>query len=45
MEPNIGLVPNDRDAVAKLLNILLSDEYILLVKTKKLSLECYRHEF
>ena len=34
MEPNIGMVPNNRDAVAKLLNILLSDEYILLVKTK-----------
>lgn len=34
MQPNIGIVPNNRDAVAKLLNVLLSDEYILLVKTK-----------
>ena len=34
MEPNIGMMPNNRDASAKLLNILLSDEYILLIKTK-----------
>jgi starvation-inducible DNA-binding protein len=34
MEINIGIVANDRDAVAKSLNILLADEYILLFKTK-----------
>lgn len=34
MELNIGIVPNDRDAVAKSLNILLADEYMLLFKTK-----------
>ncbi len=34
MEPNIGIVPNNRAAVSKVLNTLLSDEYILLVKTK-----------
>ena len=34
MEPNIGMMGNNRDAVAKLLNILLSDEYVLLIKTK-----------
>jgi starvation-inducible DNA-binding protein len=34
MELNIGIMPNDRDAVCKLLNILLCNEYVLLVKTK-----------
>ena len=34
MEPNIGMMTNNRDAAAKLLNIVLSDEYVLLVKTK-----------
>ena len=34
MDINIGIVPNDRDAVAKALNILLADEYLLLFKTK-----------
>ncbi len=34
MDINIGIMPNNRDAVAKILNILLSDEYILLIKTK-----------
>ena len=34
METNIGMMPNNRDATAKLLNILLSDEYVLLIKTK-----------
>ncbi len=34
METNIGIMPNNRDAVSKLLNILLSDEYVLLIKTK-----------
>lgn len=34
MDINIGIMPNNRDAVTKILNILLSDEYILLIKTK-----------
>lgn len=34
MEINIGIVPNDRDAVAKALNILLADESLLLLKTR-----------
>lgn len=34
MDINIGIMPNNRDAVAKLLNILLADEYVLLIKTK-----------
>ena len=34
MEVNIGILPNNRDAVSKLLNILLCNEYVLLVKTK-----------
>lgn len=34
MDINIGMMPNDRDAIAKLLNILLANEYVLLIKTK-----------
>lgn len=34
MEPNIGIVTNNRDAVSKLLNTLLADEYLVYVKTQ-----------
>lgn len=34
LEPNIGITANNRDAVCTLLNTLLSDEYILYVKTQ-----------
>jgi starvation-inducible DNA-binding protein len=34
MEINTGIMPNNADAVSKLLNILLCNEYVLLVKTK-----------
>lgn len=34
IEPNIGIVANNREAVAKILNTLLSDEYLLYVKTQ-----------
>ncbi len=35
MEAHIGLTPKTRKEVAKLLNILLSDEYLLYTKTLK----------
>jgi starvation-inducible DNA-binding protein len=34
LEPNIGIATNNRDAVCNLLNTLLSDEYVLYVKTQ-----------
>jgi starvation-inducible DNA-binding protein len=34
MNINIGILANNREAVAKLLNILLANEYTLLIKTK-----------
>lgn len=34
LEPSIGILPDSREATAKILNILLSDEYLLYVKTQ-----------
>jgi starvation-inducible DNA-binding protein len=34
MKPNIGLLDEHRDGVAKILNALLSDEYLLYTKTR-----------
>jgi starvation-inducible DNA-binding protein len=34
MKPNIGLAEEQRDAVVKILNALLSDEYVLYTKTR-----------
>ena len=34
LEPNIGINVNNRETVSKLLNVLLSDEYLLYVKTQ-----------
>jgi starvation-inducible DNA-binding protein len=34
VEPNIGISANNREAVCNLLNTLLSDEYVLYVKTQ-----------
>ena len=34
VEPNIGISSNNRSSVAKLLNTLLADEYLLYVKTQ-----------
>ncbi len=34
MKPEIGLLDKNRDAVVKILNTLLSDEMVLLVKTR-----------
>ena len=34
MNPNIGLSDEQRSAVAKILNMLLSDEYVLYTKTR-----------
>jgi len=35
MKPNIGIADKNRDAVAGILNTLLSDEYLLYTKTRK----------
>jgi starvation-inducible DNA-binding protein len=34
MTPNIDIADNDRKAVVEILNRLLSDEYVLLTKTR-----------
>ena len=34
MKPNIGIADKDRQAVAEILNTLLSDEYVLYTKTR-----------
>jgi len=34
MKPNIGIADKDRQAVAEILNTLLSDEFVLYVKTR-----------
>lgn len=34
LEPSIGILPDKREATAKILNIVLSDEYLLYVKTQ-----------
>ena len=34
LEPNISISKNNREAVCKLLNALLADEYLLYVKTQ-----------
>ena len=34
MKPNIGMADGDRQAVVKILNTLLSDEYVLYTKTR-----------
>ena len=33
-EPNIGILTSNRESIAKLLNAILSDEYLLYVKTQ-----------
>lgn len=35
MKPNIGISDKNREAVVKILNTLLSDEYVLYTKTRK----------
>ena len=35
MKPNIGITDRNRQAVVKILNTLLSDEYVLYTKTRK----------
>lgn len=35
MKPNIGIAEKNRTAVVKILNTLLSDEYVLYTKTRK----------
>jgi starvation-inducible DNA-binding protein len=34
IEPSIGILPDKREATAKILNVILSDEYVLYVKTQ-----------
>ena len=34
MKPNIGIADGDREAVARILNTLLADEYVLYTKTR-----------
>jgi starvation-inducible DNA-binding protein len=34
MEPNIGIMPENRSKVAHLLNVILADEFLLFTKTK-----------
>jgi starvation-inducible DNA-binding protein len=45
METNIGLTSQERQAVARLLNILLSDEYLLYTKTLNYHWNIYGPDF
>lgn len=45
METNIGLTSQDRQAVANLLNIILSDEYLIYTKTLNFHWNIYGSDF